>query len=147
MEKTIFKINGMDCPSEENLVRVKLDGVAEIRHLDFDIPNRQLTVFHDGQLDQIEFRIDELDLDSKAIRTEEAVDASFVDDHRSQRNLLWIVLAINFGFFAIEITTGLSEGETVVLDPAGIRTGQTLTIDAQAEPAKLSSAGTVSVEH
>ena len=110
MEKSIFQINGMDCPSEENLVRVKLDGVAEIRHLDFDIPNRQLTVFHDGQLDQIEFRIDELDLDSKAIRTEEAVDASFVDDHRSQRNLLWIVLAINFGFFAIEITTGLISG-------------------------------------
>ena len=70
MKKTFFQINRMDCPSEENLVRVKLDGVAGIRHLDFDIPNRQLTVFHDGQPDQIELRIGELDLDSKTIKTE-----------------------------------------------------------------------------
>lgn len=100
----------MDCPSEENLVRVKLDGISAIKHLDFDIPSRRLTVFHDGQLDQIEFLIGELDLDSKTIRTEETDDTTFVDDHRSQRNLLWIVLAINFGFFAIEMTTGLISG-------------------------------------
>jgi Co/Zn/Cd efflux system component len=110
MQKTVFKINRMDCPSEENLVRLKLDGVSDIKHLDFDIPNRQLTVFHDGQPDQIEFRISELDLDSTKIRTEESGDTSFSDDHRSQRKLLWSVLAINFGFFAIEMTTGLISG-------------------------------------
>ena len=110
MKKTVFQINKMDCPSEENLVRVKLDGVEGIRHLDFDIPNRQLTVFHDGQLDQIEFRIGELDLDSKTIKTEEVDDIPFDDDRRSQRKLLWIVLAINFGFFAIEMTTGFISG-------------------------------------
>jgi multidrug efflux pump subunit AcrA (membrane-fusion protein) len=32
----------------------------------------------------------------------------------------------------IEITAGLKAGETVVLDPAGIRTGQPLTLDAKA---------------
>jgi len=32
----------------------------------------------------------------------------------------------------IEITSGLSAGEAVVLDPAGIRTGQPLTLDAKA---------------
>jgi RND family efflux transporter MFP subunit len=32
----------------------------------------------------------------------------------------------------IEITSGLSAGESVVLDPAGIRTGQALTLDAKA---------------
>lgn len=32
----------------------------------------------------------------------------------------------------IEITSGLKAGETVVLDPAGIRTGQPLTLDAKA---------------
>ena len=46
MEKTIFKITKMDCPSEENLIRMKLDGITSIKHLDFDIPNRTLTVFH-----------------------------------------------------------------------------------------------------
>ncbi len=38
----------MDCPSEENLIRMKLDGISSIVNLGFDIPNRKLTVFHSG---------------------------------------------------------------------------------------------------
>ncbi len=110
MEKTIFQINRMDCPSEETLVRVKLDGMAEIKHLDFDISNRKLTVFHDGQLDQIESRIAELKLDSRTIRTEKTDDTVFSDDRQSQWKVLWIVLVINFSFFVLEMTTGLISG-------------------------------------
>jgi membrane fusion protein (multidrug efflux system) len=44
----------------------------------------------------------------------------------------------------IEIVSGLSRGEILVLDPAGIRTGQPLTIDSEVEPSKPGSAGTVS---
>ncbi|MFA7648860.1 MAG: cation transporter, partial [Flavobacteriaceae bacterium] len=40
MKKTIFEITKMDCPSEENLIRMKLDGISSIVNLDFDIPNR-----------------------------------------------------------------------------------------------------------
>lgn len=46
MNKTTFEISKMDCPSEENLIRMKLDSIASIEHLDFDIPNRKLTVFN-----------------------------------------------------------------------------------------------------
>lgn len=46
VQKTIFTIPKMDCPSEENLVRLKLDGLDGVRGLDFDIPNRQLVIFH-----------------------------------------------------------------------------------------------------
>lgn len=106
MEKTIFQIPKMDCPSEENLVRLKLDGISAIRNLDFDLPNRQLTVFHNGQLEQIESSIFELNLGGKRLRTEQADTVEF-DETKSQRNLLWTVLAINFGFFVIELTTGL----------------------------------------
>lgn len=35
----------MDCPSEENMIRMKLDGIEVIRKLEFDIENRNLTVF------------------------------------------------------------------------------------------------------
>ena len=45
MNKTIFEITKMDCPSEENLIRMKLDGISSIANLDFDIPNRKLTFF------------------------------------------------------------------------------------------------------
>ena len=44
----------MDCPSEENLIRMKLDGISNIKNLEFDIPNRRLTVYHSGQIDEIE---------------------------------------------------------------------------------------------
>lgn len=106
MNKTIFEISKMDCPSEENLIRMKLDGIEEIKNLDFDIPNRKLTVFHDGQNDQIEKSIIELNLGGKKISTEETNEKDFVEN-TNQKKLLWIVLAINFVFFIIEMTTGL----------------------------------------
>lgn len=54
MKKTIFEITKMDCPSEENLIRMKLDGISSIANLEFDILNRKLTVFHCGEIHQIE---------------------------------------------------------------------------------------------
>ncbi|GGW65683.1 transporter [Winogradskyella epiphytica] len=106
MNKTIFEISKMDCPSEENLIRMKLDGISSIANLDFDIPNRKLTVFHSGESDQIEKSIIELNLGGKKISTEETNEKDFVEN-TNQKKLLWIVLAINFVFFIIEMTTGL----------------------------------------
>ena len=65
MQKSTYKITKMDCPSEENLIRMKLDGMTAIKNLDFDIPNRTLTVFHDGQGEQIEQSIIDLNLGGK----------------------------------------------------------------------------------
>ena len=96
----------MDCPSEENMIRVKLDEVPGIEGLDFDIPNRKLTVFHDNQLELIDARISELKLDSSVVTTEE-VDKAEASDDSDQRKVLIAVLVINFAFFIIEITTGL----------------------------------------
>lgn len=47
----------------------------------------------------------------------------------------------------IEIVSGLSEGEIVVLDPAGLRTGQPLILDPQVEASKPGPAGTRPVGH
>ncbi len=96
----------MDCPSEENLIRIKLDGISEIKNLDFDIPNRRLSVFHDGAIERIESSIVDLNLGGKKLQTELSDQFEF-EEPRKQRKLLWTVLAINFAFFAIEMTTGL----------------------------------------
>ena len=96
----------MDCPSEENLIRMKLDGISSIKNLDFDIPNRKLIVFHNGQIDLIENSINELKLGGKKISTEQTGQTEF-QEKLNQRKLLWTVLAINFFFFIIEMTTGL----------------------------------------
>ena len=106
MEKTIFEIAKMDCPSEENLIRMKLDGISSIKNLDFDIPNRKLTVFHLGQVQEIEQSIAELKLGEKKLSTEQTNQTDFNEDS-NQKKLLWIVLSINFAFFLIEMTTGL----------------------------------------
>lgn len=106
MQKTIFEITKMDCPSEENLIRMKLDGISDIKNLDFDIPNRKLSVFHNGQTNKIEQAINELNLGGKKMTTEETDETDF-KEITNQRKLLWIVLVINFAFFLIEMTTGL----------------------------------------
>ncbi|MAN27349.1 MULTISPECIES: cation transporter [Mesonia] len=106
MKKTLFEINQMDCPSEENLIRMKLDGISSIVNLDFDIPNRKLTVFHSGEIDQIEKSILELNLGGKKISTEQTDQTDFTEK-ANQKKLLGSVLAIDFAFFIIEITTGI----------------------------------------
>lgn len=96
----------MDCPSEENLIRMKLGEISEVAQLEFDIPNRGLTVYHSGESAPIESALASLKLGESKIRTEE-VDDSELKAETDQRKLLWTVLAINFVFFLIEMSTGL----------------------------------------
>jgi Co/Zn/Cd efflux system component len=105
MNKTIFEITKMDCPAEENLIRMKLDGISSIANLDFDIPNRKLTIFHSGEIEQIEKSIIELNLGGKKIAAKITKQTEF-EEPKNQRKLLWTVLGINFTFFIIEMTTG-----------------------------------------
>ena len=95
---------------------MKLDGVSSIANLDFDITNRKLTVFHKGQIDEIEQSILQLNLGGKLLTTEETDQIEF-KEHKNQKKLLWTVLGINFAFFVIEMATGLiSESMGLVAD-------------------------------
>ncbi|MFD1188862.1 cation transporter [Pontibacter rugosus] len=107
MDKSTFKIQHMDCASEENMVRMKLDGVPAVKGLEFDLLNRRLTVFHAGQLPSIENLINELGLGSSLLNTESTEQELAVEDTKGQSRLLWQVLWINFGFFVLEMTTGI----------------------------------------
>lgn len=116
MKKTVFKITKMDCPSEENLIRIKLEDIPVIHSLNFDIPNRRLTVFHENEFELINARIDDLNLGSKMVSSEtiEKVDST---DNITQRKILIVVLIINFSFFLIEIMTGfISKSMGLVAD-------------------------------
>lgn len=96
----------MDCPSEENIIRMKLGELSELAELEFDIPNRFLAVFHSGESAAIESSLASLKLGESKIRTVEA-ELPEITTESDQRNLLWTVLAINFVFFIIEMSTGL----------------------------------------
>lgn len=106
MDKTVFEIAKMDCPAEENLIRMKLNDLKSVQNLDFDIENRKLTVYHVGQLNEIETSIHQLNLNSRLLETNRT-NQMVLSESSNQRKLLWTVLLINFGFFIIEITTGI----------------------------------------
>jgi Co/Zn/Cd efflux system component len=110
MQKTTFLIKKMDCPSEESIIRMKLDDIAGIEKLDFVISERQLTVYHKGPNDSIHQVIESLDFDSSLIASEQVEFLDTKDDRQLQRKLLWSVLAINAAFFLIEMISGWIAG-------------------------------------
>lgn len=105
MNKSTFKIHKMDCASEEQMIRMKLESLEEVKQLEFDIPHRQLQVYHSAEIDGIQNALAELQLNEKLVNTQEA-DLPEIVDHTQQRKVLWWVLGINLVFFVIEMTTG-----------------------------------------
>jgi cation transport ATPase len=119
MNKSIFEISKMDCSAEEQMVRMKLKDVDSIHQLEFNLPERTLIVSHSDDNDIITHKINELNLDSNLIRSEklDIDEEELVEDDSLQTKLLWAVLIINFGFFVIEMTTGiLSRSMELVAD-------------------------------
>lgn len=106
MKQSTYHIPKMDCSSEESMIRMKLDEVPKIAHLEFDLANRSLAVFHDTDVESLSEVLSSLKLGSTHVNTIESKRKDF-DNGGNQRKLLWSVLGINFGFFIIEMTTGL----------------------------------------
>ncbi|WP_449304953.1 cation transporter [Pedobacter alpinus] len=84
-----------------------LADLTNINSLDFDIANRQLTVFHINNHHQILQRLHNLKFDTSIIDSI-SVDNYIpsTDNTNHDKKLLWQVLIINLFFFALEITTG-----------------------------------------
>jgi len=108
LNKTCFKIDKMDCPSEENLIRMKFEVLSQIKHLKFDLNQRELTIFHDNNIEEIEESLRSLNLGHKKLYTEITDRKSFDQDHKTnQKKVLWSVLIINLVFFILEMSYGL----------------------------------------
>lgn len=108
MIKTIFKIEKMDCPCEENLIRMKLDGIESIVSQEYNLGNRTLTIIHSGDYKLIENEISKLNLGSYVLESNVTTDEyRSVNEDKKQKKILWMVLFINFAFFLIEMSTGL----------------------------------------
>lgn len=99
----------MDCPSEENMIRMKL-AEQSFKKLDFDIPNRNLYIYHDGDIVPIFNAIEMLDLNASLISSEETNEIPADNNHSKEKKLLWMVLWINFSLFVLEIITGFVSG-------------------------------------
>lgn len=106
MKKTLFHIAAMDCPSEERMIRMKLDSLPFIHHIETDFSQKILTILHDGKPDEIEKSIHELNLGATLI---ESIDhtGTYLDENIKQSRVLKAVLFINLGFFITEMISGL----------------------------------------
>ena len=100
----------MDCPSEERMIRMKLEGLTNIESLEFDLPGRKLEVCHTGSYNNLLAALDSLDLGTKVVSSEPTEAISIKGSQRQERQVLWEVLAINFFFFALEMLTGFIAG-------------------------------------
>ena len=108
--RSVFRIPGMDCPSEEQMIRMRLAD-APVAALKFDLAGRRLTVDHDGDAAQILARLVPLGYgaelaESRVLAAGEAQAAAPADDAAEAR-VLWILLAINALMFVVELGAGL----------------------------------------
>lgn len=115
--QTTFIIHKMDCPCEENLIRLKLSELPHI-DLDFNLPHRKLMVFYEdeAQIYAIEKALSSLKLGSRKTITQKVKNPTF-HHNNEQKKLLWIVLMINFLFFLIEAVGGwMAQSMGVIAD-------------------------------
>jgi Co/Zn/Cd efflux system component len=105
--KTIFAVPGMDCPSEEQAIRMRLADVTGVQHLRFDLDARQVQVWHEGEVAPVAEAMRTLGMGAKQAGETEA-DTPLPDgEDARQRGPLAIALAINAAFFIGELTAGL----------------------------------------
>ena len=109
MQRSSFNVPKMDCPSEENLVRMALQDMPELS-LSFDLKQRQVTVLHRASADEVLARLTRLGLGA-ALQSSEAVhdDAVPLPDAGdvAELKVLRMLLGINAAMFVIEVVLGL----------------------------------------
>ena len=110
MLKTTFTISKMDCPSEERMIRMKLEELPGVQSLQFDLPERSLAVYHTNSHDNVLTALDSLQLEVKLVSSEPAGTGYMQGNSHQERRVLRQVLAINLFFFALEMLTGFVGG-------------------------------------
>lgn len=112
-EVSTFLIPKMDCSAEEQMVRMALSSVNEVKGLTFDLPNRKLKVFHNDGLNEITSKLEALGFGAKLESTVTSVgEIPEKADTSEQAKVLKILLAINAALFVIEFISGLIAAST-----------------------------------
>jgi cation transport ATPase len=110
---SVYTVPKMDCPSEERMIRLALNGFEKIRTLSFDLSNRQLEVVHDGETDPITAKLATLGLGASLEKTVaaspetiRAAEGSTANATQESGTLRWL-LGINTLLFVLEMSAGL----------------------------------------
>jgi Co/Zn/Cd efflux system component len=109
----------MDCPSEERLVRMALEGGAGVALLRFDLLNRRLVVTHDGPAEAILADLLPLNLGARIGESQDTVPAAGSPEtgDSDEATTLRLLLAINATMFVVEIAAGwLAQSAGLIAD-------------------------------
>ncbi len=108
LRKSTFRVPKMDCPSEERLIRMAVEPLADVERLQFNLAARTVSVTHQGDATAVLERMLPLGLGASLETTEQAPSAvEPPPDPAAERRVLRLVLAINATMFVGELVLGL----------------------------------------
>ncbi len=101
----------MDCPSEEQIIRIKLAEFNCIKSLDFNIPARELSILHEGSNNDLLEALVTLNYGARISSSFEVENSDSMlnsaSDPKAEAKILKLLIAINGGMFFIELVTGI----------------------------------------
>jgi len=100
-----FRVEAMDCTSEEQLVRMRLGELTGIDLIVVDLDSRQVAVQHGIETHAVDAALQSLDLRTRHLGDGGEVDAGA--DSGRERPALMFALIVNAAFFVGELTAGL----------------------------------------
>ena len=111
---SVFDVPKMDCPSEENLIRMAFANFEETVIFAFDLPSRKVHIYHPDVADKVGKAMKSVGLgatlfsceivDKNTVQT--ALEATAINETREAHVLKWL-LAINSVMFILEIGVGI----------------------------------------
>jgi len=111
---SLFAIPKMDCPAEERLIRMALEGAQGLAALEFDLARRELRVFHEGPVEPIAERLETLGLGAHRVSAAaatlpampSAAPEAIAQSAAAEASVLRWLLAINAVMFCVEFAAG-----------------------------------------
>lgn len=111
LNQTTFIVPAMDCPSEEQMIRMALSTLS-VHTMDFDIPNRKLVICHYEDPNRVLDKLVPLGFGAK-IDSSRVIDESLAESAKSdttknaqERTVLIWLLALNGAMFFVELIAG-----------------------------------------
>jgi Co/Zn/Cd efflux system component len=116
--RTLLQVPKMDCPSEERLIRMALDGLDGVLELRFDLQGRTLSVTHRGEPGPVLAKLQPLGLGVRVVESHEAGPAeAATPEVGDEARTLRILLGINAALFLVEVVAGwLAQSTGLIAD-------------------------------
>lgn len=108
LSQSRFAIPGMDCPAEEQMIRMALAEGPALTRLDFDLERRELTACHADEAAALLARLAPLGFGARLMETRPATAADLAQPAQAapEARTLKQLLAINALMFGVEILAG-----------------------------------------